>query len=120
MMRLVFLTLILLGFASGTAAGAGAAATTKSAANSTGVVQPGTNAAMPLYVNSKCVSGCYAEDHRSFLSKIWTDPIAVFTVVLAVSTIGFWVVTGPWRARRSARSWTLKSRFSTVVTVTPE
>jgi hypothetical protein len=93
MMRLALLTLMLLSFASTAVAGVGAAAT-NSAPNSVSLVQPGTNAAAPFYVDSTCVSGCYVEDHRSFLDRIWTDPIAAFTAALAVSTIGLWIVTG--------------------------
>jgi hypothetical protein len=61
--------------------------------NSTVVPLPGPNAAAPLYVNNRCASGCYDEDRRGFFDKIWTDPIAAFTAVLAVSTIALWWVT---------------------------
>jgi hypothetical protein len=89
MLRLALLALICLASASDAAA-----ALRPAAANGAAVVQAGSNATMPLYVNSKCVSGCYAEDDRSFLDKVWTDPIAAFTAVLAASTIGLWIVTG--------------------------
>jgi len=63
------------------------------ASNATIGPQPGSKAA-PLYVNSTCASGCYVEDRRGFFDKIWTDPVAAFTAVLAISTIGLWIVTG--------------------------
>jgi hypothetical protein len=55
---------------------------------------PGSSKANPVYVAAQCEHGCgYAEDRRSFLDRIWTDPIAAFTAVLGVSTIALWWVT---------------------------
>jgi hypothetical protein len=94
MLRLALLALTCLGFATGAWAAAPAAVNSLAAVNSAAIIQPGSSAAKPLYVNSTCMSGCYVEDRRAFLEKAWTDPIAAFTAVLAVSTIGLWVVTG--------------------------
>jgi hypothetical protein len=52
-------------------------------------------------VSTQCAHGCgYSEDKRTFLDKLWTDPVAgftavlaVFTAVLAFSTIALWWVT---------------------------
>jgi hypothetical protein len=62
---------------------------------------PGSSKANPVYVTTQCERGCgYSEDRRSFVDKIWTDPVAaftavlaVFTAVLALSTIALWRVT---------------------------
>ena len=54
----------------------------------------GSSKTNPVYVIMQCEHGCgFAEDRRSFWGKIWTDPVAAFTVVLAISTIGLWSVT---------------------------
>ena len=91
-LRLAWLALVFLSLAPAAVAGPGALATSATA-NSVTRLQPGSSAAAPLYVNGTCVSGCYVEDHRSFLERVWTDPVAAFTAVLAVSTIGLWAVT---------------------------
>ena len=69
----------------------------RSATTSTQVAAPpapGSSEARPLYVVPQCEHGCgYVEDRRSFLDRIWTDPIAAFTAVLGVSTIALWWVT---------------------------
>lgn len=62
---------------------------------------PGASKGNPVYVATQCEHGCgYSDDGRSFVDKIWTDPVAAFTAVLAVftavlafSTIALWWVT---------------------------
>jgi hypothetical protein len=55
---------------------------------------PGSSKSLPLYVVPECERGCgYSDDHQSFLRKIWTDPVAAFTAILAVSTTWLWWVT---------------------------
>lgn len=62
---------------------------------------PGASKASSVYVTAQCEHGCgYSDDQRSFIDKLWTDPVAAFTAVLAVftavlafSTIALWWVT---------------------------
>jgi hypothetical protein len=42
-----------------------------------------------LYVEAACEHGCgYAEDNKGMWEKIWTDPVAAFTAILALFTLG--------------------------------
>jgi len=55
---------------------------------------PGADTRTPLYVQTKCEHGCgYAEDVRSWLQKLWADPVATFTAVLAIFTVFLSIAT---------------------------
>jgi hypothetical protein len=69
--------------------------------------------ASPLYVEAACEHGCgYAEDNKNFLQKLWTDPIATFTGVLAILTLGL-IGVGISQGRLISRQITLaQSEFA--------
>jgi len=49
----------------------------------------GSAASHPLYVRAACEHGCgYAESDKGWWQKLWTDPIATFSAVLALLTFG--------------------------------
>ena len=51
--------------------------------------------AAPISATVACEHGTVRDnDARSFLDKLWTDPVAAFTAVLAASTVLLWWVTG--------------------------
>ena len=73
-----------------------------SAAQTVTVPVVGSSMDHRVYVDARCEHGCgYTENERGFLQKLWTDPVAMFTMVLALSTIGLWIVT--FIAARNAR-----------------
>lgn len=57
--------------------------------------QIGATAGNPLHVQAQCEHGCgYAEDVRTWVQKLWTDPVATFTAALAALTFGLIAVGG--------------------------
>lgn len=53
----------------------------------------GSNKVSPLYVHAECEHGCgYSEDHRGFWERLWTDPVGLFTAVLAIVTVFLFVI----------------------------
>src|SRR5436190_23940574 len=49
---------------------------------------PGSTASAPLYVKARCEHGCgYAEGYEGFWQRLETDPLALFTAVLALVTV---------------------------------
>jgi len=67
----------------------------------------GTSSAAPLYVKAACEHGCgYSEDNKGWWQKLWTDPVASFTTVLAMLTAGL-IGVGISQGRLIARQITL-------------
>lgn len=56
----------------------------------------------PLYVKAECDKGCgYSEDDKGWWQKLWTDPVAGFTAVLAVFTV--WLAFATRKAANAAK-----------------
>lgn len=81
--------------------------------------QIGNDPNRPIYAKVSCEHGCgYFEDDRSWLQRLWTDPVATFTAALAILTFGL-VGAGAWqgylilRAEKLTRSALLNSQKAT-------
>jgi hypothetical protein len=61
----------------------------------------GSSPKTPLYVKANCDKGCgYSEDDKGWWRKLWTDPVATFTALLAGFTI--WLAIFTATAARAA------------------
>jgi hypothetical protein len=60
-----------------------------SGAQNTPAKTPDGTSSRPLYVEAKCEHGCgYSEDNKGVWEKVRTDPVAMFTAMLALFTLG--------------------------------